>query len=350
MIELADRDQKVLEAIVIDYIESGEPVGSRTIAKRYGLNVSSATIRNIMCDLEDLGLLLQPHASAGRAPTEKGLRLYIDYLMRSKRLAEEEKALILQAYRDGKKDIQELLRRSSAILSRFCKQAGVVLWPKLRLMRFRHIELIKVRQGQALAVLVSESGLVHQMMLDVDEDITQDDLDKYSRYINELLLNVPLGEVKERILSEMQKEKVLFDQLYVRALDISRRFFQSGLNDAEVYIEGRTNLLNSPEFADVDRMRRILEAFEDKARIVKLLDMALRPSESVASTIILGPESELDELQEISLISSPYRHGETAVGVLGVIGPMRMDYSRIIPIVEFTADLLSQLLDEPDQI
>lgn len=348
VIELTDRDQKVLEAVVIDYIQSGEPVGSRTISKRYGLHVSSATIRNIMCDLEDQGLLQQPHTSAGRVPTEKGLRLYLDYIMRSTRLAEQEKALILQAYRESKRDIQELLRKTSKVLSNFCRQAGVVLWPKLKLTRFKHIEFIRLRQGQILVILISESGLLHQRLLDVDEDLVQDDLDKYSRYLNELLQNVPLGEVRQRILVEMKNEKVLFDQLYGRALEISRRVFQTNMEDSEVYIEGRTNLLNSPEFADVDRMRRVLEAFENKSRIIRLLDMALKPSEG--AQIILGTESELVELQEISLISSPYRQGETTVGVLGVIGPVRMDYSRIIPIVEFTASLLSQLLEEPDQI
>ncbi len=346
MIELTDRDQKVLEAVVIDYINSGEPVGSRTISKHHGLSVSSATIRNIMCDLEEMGLLQQPHTSAGRIPTEKGLRLYLDYIMRLRKLAEDEQALILDAFKRTKGDIQELLRRSSKVLSKFCKQAGVVLWPKLTLTRFKHMEFIRVRPGQMLAILISESGWIHQSIIEVDDDIKQDDLDKYSRYLDELLQNVHLGEIKQRILAEMRSEKALFDQLYGRALELSRRIFQGGFENADVFIEGQTNLLNSPEFADVERMRRILEAFEEKSRIIRLLDMALKPSSGVQ--IILGPESELKELREISLISSPYRHGGTALGVLGVIGPLRMDYSRIIPIVEFTADILSQLLEEPD--
>lgn len=346
MFELSERDQKVLEAVIVDYIQSGEPVGSRTISKQYGLNVSSATIRNIMADLEDLGLLYQPHTSAGRVPSEKGLRMYLDSIMRSRKLERQERVLIRQAYQDATSDVEDLLRRTGRVLSKFCKQAGVVLWPKLTLMRFKHIEFVRLRQGHILVMLISESGLVHQSVLDVDEDIKQDDLDRYSRYLNDLLENVPLGEVRERIISEMKNEKVLFDELYKRALEISNQVFQTSLENAEVYIEGQTNLLNSPEFSDVERMRRILEAFENKSRIIRLLDMALKPSSGVQ--IILGPESELKELQEISLISSPYRQGSTILGVLGVIGPLRMDYSRIIPVVEFTATLLSQLLEESD--
>ena len=144
----------------------------------------------------------------------------------------------------------------------------------------------------------------------------------------------------------MRNEKILFDQLYSRALAITERAFQTTFENADVYIEGQTNLFNNPEFADVERMRRILEAFEEKSRIIRLLDMTFKTTMGVS--IVLGPESELQELQEISLISSPYRRGDTQLGVLGVIGPMRMDYSRIIPVVEFTACLLSQLLEEPE--
>jgi heat-inducible transcriptional repressor len=343
--ELTDRDQKVLEAVVTDYIQTGEPVGSRTISKRYGLRVSSATIRNVMSDLEEMGLLQQPHTSAGRVPTEKGLRFYLDSIMQFKKLERHERALIRKAFQETTTDFKELLRRTSHVLSRFCRQAGVVLWPRLALTRFKHIEFIRLRSRQALVILISKSGLVHHSTLDWDEDLTQDELDKYSRYLNELLEDIPLGEVKERVLEEMRKEKVLFDQIYSRALEMTQRVFQSSLEGSDVYIEGQLNLLNSPEFADIDRLRRILKAFEDKSRIIRLLDKTLDVSGGVR--IILGPESELEELNEIGLISSPYRRGDTLLGVLGVIGPVRMDYSRIIPVVEFTASLLSELLEEP---
>ncbi len=347
MIDLSKRDQQVLEAVVNDYIHSGEPVGSRAISKHYGLKVSSATIRNVMADLEDLGLLSQPHTSAGRVPTDKGLRFYLDGIMKFKELQQEERALIRRAFKEYQGDIAELLRRTSRVLSHFCGQAGVVLWPKLHTTRLKHIEFVRLRPSQVAVILISKAGMVHHSFLDLDEDIRQDELDRYGRYIGEVLQDVPLGEIKQRLLEEMRTEKMLFDQLYSRALAITERAFQTTFENADVYIEGQTNLFNNPEFADVDRMRRILEAFEEKSRIIRLLDMTFKTT--VGVSIVLGPESELQELQEISLISSPYRRGDTLLGVLGVIGPMRMDYSRIIPVVEFTACLLSQLLEEPEE-
>ncbi len=344
---MTKRDQHVLEAVVTDYIETGEPVGSRTISKRYGVTVSSATIRNVMADLEEMGFLQQPHTSAGRVPTEKGLRFYLDSIMQFKALESHERNLIREAFQEEPQDLKQLLRSTSSVLSRFCRQAGVVLWPKLTLTRFKRIEFIRLRAHHIMVILVSKAGLVHQAFVEWTEDIKQDDLDKYSRYLNDLLVDIPLGEVKERILNEMLNEKVLFDELYSRALEITQRVFQWNLEDSEVYIEGQTNLLNNPEFADVERMRRILEAFENKSRIIRLLDMTLRNTSGVQ--IILGTESDLQELNEISLISSPYRRGDTLVGVLGVIGPLRMDYSRIIPVVEFTASLLSQILEGPEE-
>lgn len=346
MNELNARDQLVLEAVVTDYIQSGEPVGSRTISKRYGIQVSSATIRNVMADLEEMGFLQQPHTSAGRIPTEKGLRYYLDSIMQFKVLENRERALIRSALLETQGDARELLQRTSQILSRLCQQAGVVLWPRLEASLFKRIEFIRLRRRQLMVILVSKTGLVHNRTLELEDDIRQEELDKYSRYVNDLLQDLHLGEVKERIVEEMKKEKVLFDELYSRALEITQRAFQSTFDSADVYIEGQTNLLNNPEFADLTRLRRLLEAFEDKTRIIRLLDMTLHKTRG--SHIILGPESNLEELQEISLISSPYRRGNTLLGVLGVIGPLRMDYSRIIPVVEFTAGLLSQLLEEPE--
>jgi len=222
-----------------------------------------------------------------------------------------------------------------------------VLWPKFNLTRLKHIEFIRIRPNRAVVILIAKSGLVHQGIVDLDEEIKQEELDRYSNYLNELLENVPLGNVKERILEEMRTDKTIFDELYSRALGISQRVFDSSLGDSDVYIEGQTNLFNNPEFADLERMRRILEAFEEKSRIIRLLDKTLKSSEGVS--IVLGSESDLQELNEMSLISSPYSRGDMQLGVLGVIGPLRMDYSRIIPVVQFTARLLSQLLEEPEE-
>ncbi len=346
MTKLTQRDQTVLEAVITDYIETGEPVGSRTISKRGSMNVSPATIRNVMADLEEMGLLLQPHTSAGRIPTVKGLRLYLDSIMQSKQLERLEKDKIRNALQDMPHDIRELLRRTSMMLSQYCKQAGVVLWPKLSITSFKHIEFLRAGPSSINVVLISKAGLVHQTNIESDEEIGQAELDNYSRYVNELLQNVPISMIKARILEEMASEKALFDQLFARALKMAQRAIQGTMDESDIYIEGRTNLLDNPEFADVEAMRRILQAFEDKSRMIRLLDETFRASTGIQ--IILGTEGELEGWNEMSLISSPYGRGGTPLGVLGVIGPLRMDYSRIIPIVEFTAKFLSQILEIPD--
>ena len=347
MIELTQRDQVVLEAVITDYVETGEPVGSRTISKRGVMNVSPATIRNVMADLEEMGLLHQPHTSAGRVPTAKGLRLYLDSIMHSRQLEGPEKERIRYAMRASQQNIRDLLRGTSKLLSQYCKQAGVVLWPKLSITSFKHIEFLRLGPFDIMVILISKVGLVHQTHIGSTEEITQIELDKYSRYINELLQDVPLSKVKERIMDEMESEKALFDELFSRALKMAHQAIQDTDEESEIYIEGRTNLLDNPEFAHVEQMRRILRAFEDKSKMIRLLDETLKAPAGIQ--IMLGTEGELREWQEISLISAPYGRGTTPLGVVGVIGPLRMDYSRIIPIVEFTAQFLSQILEIPDE-
>ncbi len=346
MNQLSERAQQVLEAVVIDHIRSGEPVGSRTISKRHLLQVSSATIRNVMADLEEMGLLLQPHTSAGRVPTEKGLRFYIDSIMKSKDLEDQEKRLIQQALKDVHKDLATLLQKTSKVLSGFCKQAGVVLWPKITLTRLKHIEFVRLRAHQIMVILITKSGLVNHVVLHGEEDVDQDELDKYGRYLNDIFRDITLGEIKERIIEEMKNEKNLFDELYSRALKMTDQAFQSTFESSELYIEGQLNLINNPEFSDVERLRHLFHAFEDKSKIIRLLDLTLSNASGVK--VILGKESSLNELYELSIISSPYKRGNTMLGALGVIGPLRMDYSRIVPVVEFTAALLSRLMEEPE--
>ncbi len=346
MNQLSERAQQVLEAVVIDHIRSGEPVGSRTISKRHRLQVSSATIRNVMADLEEMGLLQQPHTSAGRVPTEKGLRFYIDSIMKSKDLEAQEKRLIQQALKDVHRDLATLLQKTSKVLSGFCKQAGVVLWPKLTLTRLKHIEFVRLRAYQIMVILITKSGLVNHVVLHWEEDVDQDELDKYGRYLNDIFKDMTLGEIKERIIQEMKNEKNLFDELYSKALKMTDQAFESTFESSELYIEGQLNLINNPEFSDVDRLRHLFQAFEDKSKIIRLLDLTLSKASGVK--VILGTESSLDELYELSIISSPYKRGDTLLGALGVIGPLRMDYSRIVPVVVFTAALLSRLMEEPE--
>jgi len=194
-----------------------------------------------------------------------------------------------------------------------------------------------------MTILVSQAGILHNTIFEIDEDISQDELDKYSRYLNDMLQDLTLHQVKARLLDEMKKEKVLFDLLLAKVLELSQKALQENIEDSEIYIEGRTNLLDNPEFADVEQMRRIFNAFEEKSRIIDLLDKSMSAG---GLNIFIGSESELLDMESVSFITSPYTSNDEILGTLGVIGPTRMDYSRIIPLVDYTAKLLSKMLEE----
>jgi heat-inducible transcriptional repressor len=339
----AQRNRQVLEAVILEYIKTGVPVGSRAIAKKYGLNVSPATVRNVMADLEDLGLLYQPHTSAGRVPSELGLRLYVDSILKIQQLSAGERERIKHSYQGGVRRIESLLRETSRILSSFSKQAGLVLTPRLSTTIFKRIDFTRLRPNIILAILVSRTGIVHNTLIETEKDISQDELDKYGRYLNDMLEDLTLHQVKERLLAEMKKEKVLFDSLLAKVCDLSQQALSKDLEGEVLYIDGRVNLLDYPEFADVEQMRRIFAAFEEKSRIIELLDKSVAAE---GLRIFIGSESELQDMEGISLITSPYTSGEEVLGTLGVIGPTRMDYSRIIPLVDYTAKLLSKMLED----
>lgn len=338
-----ERSRQVLEAVILEYIRNGVPVGSRAIAKRYGLNVSPATVRNVMADLEELGLLYQPHTSAGRVPTELGLRVYIDSILKIQQLSVADRARIRQSYRGRVERMEGLLKETSRVLSSFSKQAGVVLTPRLSQTVFKRIEFVRMRSNVIMTILVSQAGTVHNTILGIEEPISQEDLDKYSRYLNDMLQDLTLLQMKERLLEEMKKEKVLFDRLVSKALELSQKALQTNIEESELYIDGRTNLLDNPEFTDVEQMRRIFAAFEEKSRIIGLLDKSLAAG---GVNILIGSESEVRDMESVSLITSAYTSGDEILGTLGVIGPTRMDYSRIIPLVDYTAKLVSEMIED----
>ncbi len=338
-----ERTRLVLEAVILEYIKGGVPVGSRAIAKKYGLKVSPATVRNAMADLEELGLLYQPHTSAGRVPTELGLRVYIDAIVKIQQLSGAEREKIRQYYGSGASRVEGLLKETSKILSSFSRQAGVVLTPRLSQTMFRRIEFVRLRTNMVMTILVSQAGIVHNTLFEMAENISQEELDKYSRYLNEMLQDLTLHQVKARLLEEMKKEKVLFDNLLSKALELSQKALQENIEDSELYIDGGTNLLDNPEFADVEQMRRIFSAFEEKSKLIDLLDKSMMAG---GVNIFIGSESELLDMESVSFVTSPYASGDEILGTLGVIGPTRMDYSRIIPLVDYTAKVLSRMLEE----
>jgi heat-inducible transcriptional repressor len=339
---LTERDRKVLQAIIRDYIQTAQPVGSRIVSKKYKMELSPATIRNVMVDLEEMGFLTQPHTSAGRVPTDKAYRFYVDAILNMRRLNPEEKdhiekGLLLQE----DPDISEVMKRASHLLSLLSKQMGVVLAPRFGSKIFRHIEFIKLRDRRILVIIVSQTGEVQNKLIEADEEMSQDELDSYSRYLTEIMGGLSLAQAKLRIVEEMKKEKVLFDKLMYGALQLSQKALEDE-GEGDLFIEGKANIMQSPEFADMEKMRGLLQAFEEKTKIVKLLDKALSAH---GIQIFIGAENDLNEMVNCSIVAAPYSREKYTLGTLGIIGPTRMDYSSIIPIVDYTARLVGKILE-----
>ena len=330
-----------MTAIIRDYIKTAEPVGSRTLSKKTSLRLSPATIRNIMSDLEDLGLISQPHISAGRVPTETGLRFYVNSILELRPLEETEKNRIQSCLTESGREVEDLLKATSKMLAVITEQAAVVSPPKSSGARFRHIEFIKVRGQLILVVLVTQSGLVQNKIIELAEALAQKELDQLTNYLNDLLRDLTLDQVKQKILDEMKKDKIQFDALMSKALKISSQAFADD-GPGEYYIEGQTNLMQYPEFSQIKTLRNLFQAFEQKSLLIHLLEKSINAS---GIQIFIGSETEVDEMGGCSVITAPYTQGKYPIGTLGVIGPTRMNYDRVIPIVDYTARVVSKILE-----
>lgn len=337
---LGERDTRVLKTVVAQYIITGEPVGSRLVAKMSGLNLSSASIRNLMMDLEERGYLQQPHTSAGRLPTPKGFRYYVDHILPVQELGSAVRERIQAAFSPPASEPQELFRQASRVLSMASGHPALVLAPRPQGMRLKHIQFISLSGDAVLIVLVSQDDQVQNRFVRGDSRYSQDLLDRFSNYLNELGQNLTLGELREQILARMEEEKNLFDKMVSQALTLSRQALQSD-DEEELYIEGTSRILDYPEFAeDVAKIRTMFKAFEEKHRLITLLDQTLAAQ---GVQIIISPGEHFPEMQ-LSLVASSYGALSSPLGCLGIIGPMRMDYARLVPIVRYTASLVTNLL------
>lgn len=335
---LDDRGAQVLRLVIEEYIETAEPVGSRTVSKKMGQSLSPATIRNIMADLEDLGYLAQPHTSAGRIPTGTGFRYYVNHLLSRRELGRAERDRLLRMEGEGAAD--DLVRQASRSLSALSRQACVVVVSRFAHQPLRSLSLLRASTDKILLVTVLQGGWVQHRVIDGEPDLTSEDLEKISGYLNELAVGLTLPRLRRRILDEMKREKARYDRIMQRALQLGSRALSDSL-PGEVFVEGRANILEQPEFAeDVQKLKRILQAFEEKSVIVRLLDRAL---DLDAIQVSIGPENPVEGLTDIAVVASGYHQGDSATGSIGLIGPVRMDYSRVIPLVEYTARLLSTI-------
>jgi heat-inducible transcriptional repressor len=342
--QLSDRGKRILEAVIEDYIATAEPVGSRTITRSHALALSPATVRNVMSDLEEMGLLASPHTSSGRIPTEKAYRLYVNSILEVKDITREKRDEIKRRCRLAGKDVGQILKETSRLLSTTSSYMGVVMAPRLASNVFHQIEFVKLGSRRVLAILVSQNGTVQNRLLQSEGEIAQEDLVRMANYLNEQLQGLTLGQVRERLLQEMHSEKARYDSLMTRALTLSEQTIKT--DDPELFLEGQANILEQPEFFEAGKMREIFRTFEQKSVLLDLLDRSMQAD---GVQIFIGSESRLLKMEGMSLIASTYMTGKDTVGVLGVIGPTRMGYGRVIPIVDYTAKLISRLLETEER-
>ncbi len=338
---LDERHRQVLTAVIGEYLETAEPVGSRAVARRHGLNVSPATIRNAMADLEEMGYLTQPHTSAGRVPTDKSLRLYVDSGMSDLRLSESEAFRLRQQYARPQGGIEQLMEQTSFRLSAFSRMTGVLLAPPLKQTRLARINLILLSDDRLLAVVVTDAGWVATRTLTVESPVTGDNLRELSRQLTRRFG----GKTFQEILDHVAAPPDPLDPLWTRTGGIVDQVF-SLLRDRRLYIGGAMNVLEHREFWGLETMRALLRAFEEKARLIDLLS-TLAIEQGVQ--VMIGSENPVAEMRECSLVTSTYTYRDRVLGILGVVGPKRMPYSKMIPLVDETARLVSQSLSRVRQ-
>jgi len=341
---LSERSQQILEAIIEEHIATAQPIGSRTLT-RSAIRLSPASVRNVMAELEELGYLRSPHTSAGRVPTEKAYRYYVDSLLRVSSLDASSRSLIELHYQRHGLQMGELLREASRTLSSLCHYTGLVMVPRLQSTVFRRIEFVRLSARQVLAVFITQSGMIQNRLVEIGEELSAGDLEQITNYLNHTMSGLGLREVKARILAEMAQEKALYDQLLQRAFRLSAEVLAEA-GDGEVIIEGTSHLLEQPEFNDLERMKRVFRAFEQKSLLLSLLDRGLQAK---GVQVIIGGETECPELAGCSLITANYAGRRGTLGALGVIGPSRMPYATLIPIVDYTAGMISRMLDEESE-
>ena len=339
--ELDERNKKVLQAVIDSYIASGSPVGSAVLVKRYDFGLSSATLRNIMSELEELGFLTHPHTSAGRVPTDRGYRYYIDSLISIQHETDTIGDHLRQIPEFHSGDLPGLMEEASRFLASLSRCAGVVLAPTEPEGKYKHIEFIRLRGRQVLLIFVTITGMVQNKLIELDENISQQELNYFSSYLDPELEQWTLSEIRQQLWEKLREEKVVFSKLMEETLKASVEM--QDRDSEKLYIGGASQVLENPEFANVEKMRILFKAFEDKYKLLKLLDRSVAAQ---GIKVFIGSENPFFEMQGCSMVISSYQAEAKVIGTLGVIGPTRMQYKQVIQVVDYTAKLLSKLLGE----
>lgn len=343
--EMDSRKEKILEAVVLDYIETAEPVGSRTISKKYDLGVSSATIRNEMADLEEMGLIEQPHTSAGRIPSEAGYRYYVDYLMSKSDIQEEAKKLITTTINNKREQVGEVLRDSMKMLAEVTNCTTVMMLDDKRGTTLKLLQLLPVEPGKALMVIIMEDDKIENRFLEIPESMTKEDLELVSMMINQNLRGLKVDDWQRNILENIFQNLQHQRQVVDCALEMLSSILGIQNVDKKIYLGGGLNMLSQPEFQDVSKVRTLLETLEQEEVLTQIMEA---DDNETGITVKIGAESGIDQVKDCSVIIANYKVKGETVGKVGLIGPTRMDYATAVSMLNTMALTLEEAYQESE--
>lgn len=342
---LNERTQHLLKALVERYIRDGQPVGSRTLARDAGLDLSPATIRNVMADLEDLGYLQSPHTSAGRVPTARGYRLFIDALLNVPPLEDREVEILRRRIDQPVQNGAELARTVSDLLSGVTRLAGIVMVPRRNVVTLRHVEFLPLSENRVLVVLVLNAREVQNRIIQTRRPYTALELNQAAQYLNGQFAGRGIQQVREALLRDLRETRDSLDRLMQTVVEMAEQTFETDPVGEDYVVAGQTHLMQCADLSDLDKLRQLFEAFNHKSDLLHLFDQCLHAD---GVQIFIGEEAGSAVLQGCSIVTAPYTVEGQVLGVLGVIGPTRMAYDRVIPVVEVTARLLAAALNDHD--
>lgn len=338
---LNERKRRILRAVTEDYINSAEPVGSRTIARRYNLGVSPATIRNEMSDLEEEGYLQQPHTSAGRIPSDKGYRFYVDSLMSPQEVSAEDRETVRRLMQARNQQMEEIVHQTARLLAFLTRYTAIVIAPNISYGTVRRVQLIPFDTWNVLVVVVIDPGFVQNRVVETSKPIPPAELARLNEFLNSRLVGSTLADIGPGMLNEIRAE-INDDNLYMEAMELLNKGLRE-IKSEKVFLDGVLHLLNQPEFKDLDKVKVLLNVLDDEASLLRLVSDLISTS---GSRVIIGSENPQQELQECSLVTATYELNNQVIGTVGVLGPTRMEYERVVSMVEFIAYSLSELLSE----
>lgn len=335
--ELNERKMQILKTLIDDYVQTAQPVGSRTISKKYELGLSSATIRNEMADLEEMGYITQPHTSAGRVPCDKGYRFYVDHLMQAHTLAMEEIAQIRTAMELRMNEINAIIHRATNIISMFTGYASIAISPSLTQVMLKTVQIVPVDDKKALVVVVSSGGIVKNRVVRLETETTSDILLKLSSYLHEKLNGQMTQGIQYPDIDDIVRQTGINAEAAASILDGVVQCLK-GIDQSELIMNGTMNLLNHPEFNDLLKVREVLELFNDQEVIKVLMNAAMRKSDL---NVQIGKENPLETMHDCSLVTASYSLGDTEAGALGIIGPTRMSYAKVVSSMRYIQKLIN---------